>query len=129
MLGLAWNIFGVVQFLGSLSATPESLAATGLTPEQAAIMLGYPVWMTAAFAVGVLGGLVGCVLLLLKKRISVPVFVISLIGYIVFYVGDLTEGVFAAIGASQVAILSSVVIIAAALLWLSRHFAQKGALD
>lgn len=92
-------------------------------------MLGYPVWMTAAFAVGVLGGLVGCVLLLLKKRISVPVFVISLIGYIVLYVGDLTEGVFAAIGASQVAILSSVVIIAAALLWLSRHFAQKGALD
>lgn len=128
VLGLAWNIFGVIQFIGSLSATPESLAAVGLTPEQAMVMLGYPGWMTFAFAVGVFGGLLGCVLLLLKKSLSVPVFLISLIGYVALYVGDITEGVFAAIGTSQVVILSIVVIIAVFLLWLSRHFAQKGVL-
>jgi hypothetical protein len=38
-LGLAWNIFGAVQFMGTLNATPESLQAQGLTPEQAQVML------------------------------------------------------------------------------------------
>lgn len=128
LLGLAWNIFGVIQFVGSLSATQESLVAGGLSPEQASVMLGYPAWMTFAFAVGVFGGLIGCVLLLLKMRVSVQVFFGSLIGYVVLYVGDLTEGVFAAIGISQVVILSIVVVIAAALFWLSRYFAQKGVL-
>ena len=128
-LGLAWNIFGVVQFLGSLSATTESLMATGLTAEQAAVMLGYPSWMTIAFAVGVFGGLIGCLLLLLKKRISVLVFAVSLIGYVILYIGDITEGVFAAIGTSQVVILSMVVAIAAALMWLARYFDRRGALS
>jgi hypothetical protein len=45
-LGLAWNLFGAVQFIASLSATSESLQAQGMTPDQAAVMLGYPVWMT-----------------------------------------------------------------------------------
>lgn len=128
-LGLAWNIFGVVQFLGSLSATSESLMATGLTAEQAAVMLGYPMWMTIAFAVGVFGGLAGCVLLLLKKRLSVLVFAVSLAGYVILYIGDITEGVFAAIGTSQVVILSLVVAIAAALLWLARHCDRRGVLS
>lgn len=128
-LGLAWNLFGVVQFLGSLSATAESLTASGLTAEQAAVMLGYPSWMTGAFAVGVFGGLIGCVLLLLRKRLALPVFAVSLIGYLILYIGDITEGVFAAIGPSQIVILSLVVAIAAALLWLARHFGQRGALS
>jgi hypothetical protein len=127
-LGLAWNIFGVVQFLGSLSATSESLMASGLTAEQAAVMLGYPAWMTIAFAIG-FGGLIGCVLLLMKKRLAVTVFAVSLVGYVILYIGDITEGVFAAIGTSQVVILSMVVAIAAALLWLARHFDGHGALS
>ena len=35
-LGLAWNVFGAVQFVGTLSATVDSLQAQGLTAEQAA---------------------------------------------------------------------------------------------
>jgi hypothetical protein len=127
-LGLAWNVFGTVQFLGTLSSTPESLAAAGMTPEQAAVMLGYPSWMTIAFGVGVFGGVIGCVLLLLKKKLSVAVFVISLIGYVILYIGDITQGVFAALGTPQIVILSLVVLIAAALLWLSRKFSQSGML-
>jgi hypothetical protein len=51
--GIAWNIFGAIQFTGSLTATTESLIASGLTPKQAAVMTGYPVWMTLAFGLGV----------------------------------------------------------------------------
>ena len=127
-LGLAWNVFGAVQFVGSLSATSESLQAQGMTADQAAVMLGYPVWMTVVFAIGVFGGVLGCGLLLLRRAVAVPVFAASLAGYIALYVGDIVHGVFAALGTPQVAVLSAVVLIAAALLWLSRRARARGVL-
>ena len=120
-LGLAWNIFGAVQFAGSLSATTQSLMAQGLTAEQAAVMLGYPSWMTFAFALGVFGGILGCVMLIWRKAIAVPVFAVSLAAYVALYIGDIVHGVFAALGAPQVAVLSVVVLVAAGLFWLARH--------
>lgn len=125
-LGLAWNAYGVVQYLGAARATPESLIAGGLTPEQAAVMTGYPAWMTAAFAIGVFAGLAGCVLLFLRNKAAVPVFAASLAGYVALFIGDITAGVFAAMGAPQVIVLSAVVAIAAGLLWLSHHGRKAG---
>lgn len=127
-LGLAWNAFGLVQYWGSVTATQESLAASGMTAEQAIVMLTYPAWMTGAFAFGVFGGLAGCTLLLLRKKIATPVFLVSLLGYIALYIGDITEGVFAALGRPQVIVLTAVVLIAAALLLLSRYFERQGRL-
>jgi hypothetical protein len=62
-------------------------------------------------------------LLLLKKRQALAVFLASLLGYIALYVGDIVEGVFAALGTPQVIVLSVVVLVAALLLWLS-HLAR-----
>ena len=117
--GLVWNAYGLWQFAGSLVATPDSLVA--MTPEQAAVMTSYPVWMTIAFAIGVLGGLLGSALLALRRGLAVPVLLASLVGYIVLYVGDMTQGVFAAMGAPQVIVLTVVVAIAVGLLLLARH--------
>ncbi len=127
-LGLAWNIFGVVQFLASLNANETSLLAQGMTAEQAMVMLNYPVWMTVAFAIGVFGGIIGSVLLAFKSRFTVSVFAISLLAYIVLYVGDITEGVFSALGAPQIIILTFVVVVAAGLLWYARNLRTKGIL-
>jgi hypothetical protein len=121
-LGLAWNLFGLVQFAGTLTATQDSLIAGGLTAEQAAVMLGYPAWMTIAFAIGVLGGTLGCVLLLLRKSLALPVFAASLAGYVLLWIGDWIYGVFAALGTPQIVILTMVVAIAAALYALARRF-------
>ncbi len=123
-LGLAWNVFGIVQFAGSLTSTPDSLMEAGMTAEQAAVMKGYPMWMTIAFAIGTQGGIIGCCLLLLRSEFAVTVFWISLVAYVVLYIGDYTEGVFAALGPPQVIILTIVVVIAGALLALSRFFGK-----
>ena len=128
-LGLAWNAYGVVQFVGSISATPDSLMASGLSAEQAAVMTGYPAWMTLAFALGVFGGLFGSGLLIARKRIAVPAFNASLAGYIVLYFGDIVHGVFAAMGPPQIIVLSVVVAIAATLSWSSRRFSKLGLLN
>jgi hypothetical protein len=108
-------------------ATGQSLIAQGMTAAQAAVMMGYPGWMTLAFAMGVLGGLVGSVLLLLRRKGAVAVLAASLAGYVVLYLGDVTQGVFAAMGTPQVVVLTVVVAIAVGLLALAR-WAGKSAL-
>jgi hypothetical protein len=119
--GIAWNLFGAAQFLGSVTVTTDSLIASGLTPDQAAVMTGYPAWMTVAFGLGVAGGLVGSVLLFLRHHSAVAVLAVSLAAYIALWIGDAVHGVFAAMGAPQIAILTSVVAIAAGLLAAARH--------
>jgi hypothetical protein len=116
-LGLAWNVFGVVQFMATAQGTVDSLMGNGLTKEQAQLYVGLPQWMTGAFAVGVFGGVIGSILLLMRMPAAKSVFGISLAAYIILYVGDITQGVFAAFGPSQVVILSTVVAIATGLLW------------
>lgn len=123
--GIAWNIFGAIQFAGAVTATKASLIASGLTAYQATVMTGYPAWMTAAFAVGVFGGLAGSILLLLRRSVAARVLLVSLLAYVALWIGDAVHGVFAAMGAPQVVILTLVVAIAAALLVLSRHSAAK----
>lgn len=129
VLGLAWNIFGVVQFLSTSNGTVESLMRTGLTADQAKLYVSLPGWMTASFAVGVFAGVIGSLLLLMKKKLAYTVFLISLLAYIVLYIGDITQGVFTLFGTPQVVILTSVVLIAAGLLWLTRHFKASGQLN
>lgn len=123
--GIAWNVLGAVQFAGSVAATEDSLIASGLTADQAAVMTGYPGWMTLAFALGVFGGLAGSVLLLLRLRIAQPVLSVSLVAYVALWIGDAVHGVFAAMGMPQIVILTTVVAIAAALFLLSRHSAAR----
>ncbi len=49
----------------------------------------FPLWAVAFWAIGVFGGVIGCVLLLLKKRLASPVLFASLIGAIVSNLGGL----------------------------------------
>jgi hypothetical protein len=119
ILGLAWNIFGIIQFLPTVQGSVGSLMGKGMTKEQAELYVSLPAWMTLAFATGVFGGALGCLLMLVRSPWSRPVFAASLAAYLVLYVGDITQGVFQAFGVGQVAILTTVVLIAAGLLWVS----------
>lgn len=125
-LGVAWNVFGVIQFWGQVSATPAMLMAKGMTAAQATLYASLPGWMTIVFAIGVFGGLVGAALLLIGQRAATTLLAMSLVGYIALYIGDITQGVFAAFGIGQVVVLSIVVAIAVALLALSLHADRQG---
>ncbi len=127
-MGLVWNIFGVVQFVSTLNGTVGSMMSQGLTEAQAKLYLGLPQWMNIAFAIGVFGGVIGSVLLLLKKKLALRVFGVSLAGYIVLYFGDITLGVFEAFGTKQVVILSTVLAIAVFLVWFSKRFIKTNQL-
>lgn len=125
-LGLLWNLFGIFRFSASFGASVEDLMRQGMTAEQASLYHGLPAWMTAAFAIGVFGGAIGCMLLWLRKPAATAVFALSLSAYIVLYVGDIALGVFAAFGPPQIAVLTLVVLIAAILFALSRRAGRPG---
>lgn len=119
ILGLAWNVFGIVQFLSKVQATVGSLMSNGLTKEQAQLYTTLPLWMDVSFAIGVFGGTIGSLFLIFRMQAAKVAFALSLAAYIVLYIGDITQGVFAAFGAPQVAVLTLVVAIAAGLQWVS----------
>ena len=126
-LGILWNAYGVAQYASSWTQTPQSLMAAGMTAAQAEIYLGLPPWMGLVFAIGVFAGLLGSVALALRRGIAVPVFALSLVGYICLFAGDVWYGVFTHIPA-QLAILAFVVVVAAGLLGAARAAAARGLL-
>lgn len=128
LAGLLWSLFGAWQFVRQTFTDEAGLIAGGMTPEQAQLYAGLPAWMAAVFAIGTIGGVVGCALLLAGRGASVAVLAVSLAAYLALWAGDALYGVFAVFGAPQVAVLSSVVLIAAALLWLAQAMRARGAL-
>ncbi len=125
-LGAAWNAFGIIQFIRSLRQTQESLMASGMTAAQAAIFNGLPPWMSLAFAVGTFGGLAGALLMGLRQPASRPILAVSFGAYVLLFLGDLSNGLFAAIP-SHLAIMTLVVLISAGLLWMAERIHRQGA--
>lgn len=80
---LLWNIMGVTAYLGD-AYMPEEVFIT-LPDAQQEMYNTRPAWATAAFALGVFGGLLGCIMLLLRKKIAKPLFIISLVSVLVLY--------------------------------------------
>lgn len=77
---LIWNVMGSMNFVWQISATAEALAAFPETHR--AIIEGRPVWATVGFAVGVIIGSLGCLLLLFRKSAAIYFFIASLLGII-----------------------------------------------
>lgn len=81
-LGLLWNAYGGFDYFMSKTRGDEYLRSVGMTAEQITYFNAMPSWMTAVWAVGVWGALLGAVLLLARSRYAVPVFIASLAAYV-----------------------------------------------
>ena len=115
VVALIWNLMGVMNFFMQMNA--ETLA--NIPESYRAIIEARPAWATAAFAIAVIGGALGCLLLLLRKRAATYVFIASLIGVIVQTTTTLGQ-VSAIIG------VGASVMVAAFLIWYSKRAESKG---
>ena len=105
-LALVWNLIGCLNYIAQTNA--ETVAQM---PEVYQVIInGRPAWATAAFGVAVFGGAVGCILLLLRKRVALQVLILSLGGLVVNAVFT-----FNIIGLAPPVVLS--LLVGAALLW------------
>lgn len=75
---LVWNLLGIAAYLADVMISAERLA--GMPAAQRALYEGMPAWATGAYAIAVFGGTLGCITLLLKKSLALPLFVVSLLG-------------------------------------------------
>lgn len=81
ILALIWNLMGVMAYLGQAYMTEEMMAE--YPAEELALIEMTPAWVTAAFAIAVWGGLLGCLALLLRKKWAKTILTLSLIGILV----------------------------------------------
>ena len=99
------------------------------TPEQLEYFYGFPTWVVAFWALAVWVGLLGTILLLLRKRHAAGAFLVSLISLIVtsFYNYVLTNGL-EIMGGASLAFTGLVFVIAVGLWLYARAMTRRGVL-
>ena len=82
-VSLLWNAFGAYDYTMSKLSPDSYFHQAGLSDATIAYMKAFPAWLTAFWALGVWGSLLGSVLLLVKSRHAVTAFALSLLGLVV----------------------------------------------
>ena len=125
VLALLWNIMGVMAYLKDAFMSVEDLEK--LTQAERLLYESQPAWATAAFAIAVWGGTLGCIALLLRKKWARPVFLISLIGIVVQLVyAFFLSNSFEVYGSGAVAMPIIVALIGILLVFFSGKAQNKG---
>ena len=120
-LTLIFNCAGIANFFNQMSA--EAFAA--LPEIYRSIIENRAVWATAAFALAVFGGAIGCVFLLFRKTIARYLFLASLLGAGVTLIDTL--GIDGPIAISAGFVIGNIVQLAATafLVWYSTYAERK----
>ncbi len=122
---LIWNALGVMAYIMQVTMSPEAIAA--LPQNEQILYESVPAWATAAFAIAVNGGALGCLLLLFRKVWALPVLIVSLLGVLVqmyhsFFVANAIE----VYGPGSAVMPGMVLIIGIFLVWYANSARDKG---
>jgi hypothetical protein len=125
IIGLIWNAMGANQYIQQTYQTDAFKAM--YSEEQLTMIQNSPSWAVGAFAVAVFGGLLGCILLLLRKKLAKTVFLISLVGIIVQMIYNLfMTNALEVYGPGGIIMPIMILIIGLFLLWYSKNATAKG---
>lgn len=120
-IALIWNVLGSVNFF--MQMNPDMLDA--YRESERAIIQGRPAWATGAFAVAVILGALGGLLLLLRKSAATNLFIVSLIGVIVTAIHTL--GVDYDFTPVELLVMAAMpAAVAALLIWYSKYAESRG---
>ncbi len=115
---LAWNILGVIAFMIDFTMSAEALAA--MPDGQRALYENVPAWATVAYAVAVICGTLGCIALLMRKSVAIPLFVVSLLAVLLqFGQAILGSDLLQVMGPSSLAMPAVITAIAIFLIWFA----------
>lgn len=125
-IALVWNALGLMVYLQQAFMSAEDFR--NLDPAQQDMLSSQPQWITVAFAIAVFAGFVGCILLLLRKKLAVRMFTLSCIAVFAQYTGFYLEGYWE--GLSGVTILMPVLVpvVALGLIFYARYFEKRSVL-
>lgn len=128
VLTLLWNGVGAFDYL--MTKTKNASYLGSFTPEQLAYFESFPAWAVACWALSVWGGVLGSALLLARRRVAVPVLLVSLVAMLPmwFYNYVLTDGLRLMGGAGALAFSATIFVVALGLWLYARRLAQAGVL-
>ena len=121
---IGWNRTGAVFYLNELFMCPEMFDT--MSSAQQDCFSYRPTWVTASYATAVWVGIVGSFLLLLRKKLALPTFVLSLIGALLqisynLFIGGGLE----AFGLSALIVPSLVTIIGIIEVWVAKKASDE----
>jgi hypothetical protein len=113
---------GCAGYLMDVTTDPASLAV-----DQRALFAARPLWMTAAYAIAVWVGLLGAILLLMRKRLAEILLLVSLIAAVVTFAPyAVIPRVSELVTTNDIAAAVIVLLITAAIYSFARHSRQRG---
>lgn len=127
ILALLWDSMGAFDYV--MTQTQNEAYMSNFTPEQLEFFYNFPSWVVFFWAIAVWGGLAGAVLLLMRKRLAVPVLLTSFVSMVItaihnFFIANGLE-----IMGTGGAFFSVAIFVIALALWLyARAMAEKGVL-
>lgn len=75
VFAVLWDAMGAYDYLMTQTQNESYMAA--FTPEQLEFFYGFPTWLVFFWAIAVWGGLLASVLLVMRKRLAVNLFLVS----------------------------------------------------
>jgi hypothetical protein len=124
---LIWNLLGLYMYVSTRTATSETYAAQGYTPEQIAFINATPEWALSAFAISVTVGVLASLFLLLRKAWAVPTFILSFVAVVAVNINTFVlMNTVEVLGTVPVYVQSTVIVIGILLILYSRSAKAKG---
>ena len=124
-LGLLWNSVGAFDYVMTQTRNEAYVERF----EQLEALGGLPSWLVAFWAIAVLGGALGALSLLLRKRFAVPVLLVSLRSMVVTAIHDFssTNGLYET-GGTGAGFVAVIFVIALGLWLYARTMAERSVL-
>ena len=127
VLALLWNAMGALDYL--MTTTQNEAYMAQFTPEQLEFFYGFPSWLVGFWAIAVWGGVLGALLLLLRRKLAVPVFAVSFLCMVVTTIHNYGFSNGAEIVGTFGLVFSVIIfVIALGLVFYAKGLAAKGVL-
>lgn len=125
---LLWNSVGAFDYL--MTQTQNESYMAQFTPEQLEFFYSFPTWVTAFWALAVWGGVLGSILLLMRKSFAVQAFVVSFVSMVVttfhnYLLSNATE----VIGTAGIIFSVVIFLIAGGLVLYAKAMRERGVLS
>ena len=126
-LALVWNLIGVFAYLAQTFMGEKTKLA--LSKDEFNYLSNMPAWVTAAFATAVFAGVFGSIGLLLKKKITTVLFLISIVSLLAYQVYNFFIQDYITISGVGLILPVSTTVIGFFLMWYSYKMSKKGVLN
>lgn len=119
VIAILWNLMGVSAYIQQITMSAATLDA--LPEAERLLYENFPIWANAAFAIAVFAGFLGCVALLLRKKIALPLFWLSLMGVLIQSIYNVfLSGAMELYGPASLVMPLVILLFALFLIWMTK---------